>query len=64
MAKKVLHEIISECFGCPYAVNEDGYEDSWCGHAKSSGEVFPELAFELPDGWIDPKCPLPDEEKK
>jgi hypothetical protein len=63
MAAKILHEVIKDCFGCPYAVNEDGYEDSWCSHDKSSGDTFPKLVFLLPKGWIEPGCPLPDAEE-
>ena len=58
---KILHEKITACFKCPYCVNIDGYDASWCEHSKAENKIFPELAFDLPPGWIAPWCPLPEE---
>ncbi len=57
---KILHERINGCIDCPYCVNIDGWENSWCEHPDGDDTPFAELAFNLPDNWIAEHCPLPE----
>jgi hypothetical protein len=58
---KLLHEVISGCNDCPYGVCVDGWDESWCEHAKGPSEQFPDLLFNMPKGWFAKGCPLPEE---